>query len=90
MPSHGNTYERGYGGEHQRLKEHWRPYVEAGLVDCWRCDRPIAPESPWDLGHDDHDRSVYRGPEHMACNRSAARSKMSSKRPAEAHPNRRR
>ena len=29
----------------------------------------------WDLGHDDYDRSIYRGPEHARCNRSAAASR---------------
>lgn len=38
---------------------------------CWRCDNPIDPKN-WDLGHDDWDRSIYRGPECPSCNRSAA------------------
>jgi hypothetical protein len=30
-------------------------------------------DEPWDLGHDDHDRSITRGPEHRdRCNRAAA------------------
>lgn len=66
------TAQRGYGYAHQTLRRYWTPYVNAGLVTCWRCNRLIQPGTPWDLGHDDHDRSVYRGPEHAHCNRSAA------------------
>ena len=28
--------------------------------------------SNWHLGHDDNDRTVYRGPEHESCNLKAA------------------
>ena len=66
-----STTERGYGVEHQAERERWRPDVEAGLVDCWRCGDRIQPGRPWDLGHDDHDRTQYAGPEHRGCNRKA-------------------
>lgn len=65
------TAERGYDGRHQRERERWRPKVETGLCDCARCGKWIRPGTPWDLGHDDHDRNIYRGPEHMSCNRQA-------------------
>jgi hypothetical protein len=63
------TAARGYDSAHDRLREQWRPRVEAGTVRCARCNSPIAKGADWDLGHDDHDRSRYAGPEHRACNR---------------------
>lgn len=65
------TAERGYGAEHQRKREQWKPAVEAGGVNCAYepCSEQIRPGTPWDLGHDDEDRSKYTGPEHRACNR---------------------
>ena len=30
----------------------------------------IRPDEPWDLGHDDLDRSLPRAPEHRRCNRA--------------------
>lgn len=70
MPRKGNTTERGYGHAHQRERERWRPKVEAGLVDCARCKRPILAGQPWQLGHTD-DRTGWSGPEHPKCNLSA-------------------
>lgn len=80
-PEHAAQYERrrgsrqarGYDAEHDRLRAEWKPHVEAGEVDCWRCGERIRPGEAWDLGHDDHDRTIYRGPEHAGrCNRAAA------------------
>lgn len=68
----GTTAERGYGAGHQRTRAEWAPLVEAGDVDCWRCTRRIEPGQSWQLGHDDHDRSITRGPEHKLCNLRAA------------------
>jgi hypothetical protein len=67
-----NSSKRGYGKRHKRLRAAWAPQVAAGGVRCSRCGEPIAPSEPWDLGHDDGDRSRYRGPEHRACNRATA------------------
>jgi hypothetical protein len=68
--SRGRTNARGYGAGHQALRRSWAPVVERGGVVCWRCNVAIAPGTPWDLGHDDNDRTRYRGPEHRACNRA--------------------
>ena len=68
-----NTTARGYGAAHQKLRAQVAQLVAAGTAVCWRCGRAIQPWMAWDLGHDDYDRSVYRGPEHAKCNRSSGR-----------------
>jgi hypothetical protein len=73
--SRPSSAQRGYGTAHQALRKQIAAVVDAGGAVCWRCGRPIVPGSPWDLGHDDHDRSVYRGPEHRVCNRGARKSR---------------
>lgn len=65
------TAERGYGPDHKAERKRWEPVVRSGRAICWRCNRPIPPSGPWDLGHDDVDRSKYMGPEHVGCNRGA-------------------
>lgn len=80
--SAGKTAARGYGAAHQRSRREWEPLVKAGGVACWRCGRPIVDGkirtargkvvSSWHVGHDDHDRSITRGPEHILCNLAAA------------------
>jgi hypothetical protein len=67
-----STTERGYGTRHQRLRRDWARRVAAGEVWCARCGNFIEPGTPWDLGHDDRDRTIYTGPEHAACNRATA------------------
>lgn len=69
--SKASTTARGYGSAHQRERRRWAAVVDAGNAYCWRCGGHIPPASRWDLGHDDHDRTIYRGPEHTGCNRSA-------------------
>jgi hypothetical protein len=69
------TTQRGYGTAHQKQRQAWAPLVNAGLVNCWRCNQLIQPGQPWDLGHDDQDRTIHRGPECRHCNRSTAASR---------------
>jgi hypothetical protein len=64
--------ERGYGTEHQKLRRRWAAVLAEQFVRCARCGGVIRPGDPWDLGHDDYDRSVYTGPEHRRCNRATA------------------
>lgn len=67
----GTRAERNYGPEHRALRRMWQRRIDDGSVACTRCGKPISPEQAWDLGHDDHDRSKWTGPEHAYCNRSA-------------------
>lgn len=69
-----------YCRHHRALRSQLTLSVEAGVVDCWRCGKRIKPGSAWDLGHDDHDTTVYRGPECHGCNRST-RSRAAKARP---------
>lgn len=69
----GTAHARGYGTEHQRRRTSWAQRVATGTVKCWRCGERINAGDEWDLGHDDEDRTITRGPEHArTCNRSAA------------------
>jgi len=65
------TTLRGYGWRHQNLRRRVKLEVVRRAV-CPRCGLPIDPGEPWDLGHDDHDRTIYAGPEHRRCNRATA------------------
>lgn len=68
----GSRTERGYGADHRRLRADYQRRMDAGeRFTCWRCDEPIDP-SDWHLGHDDYDRSKYRGPECVPCNLATA------------------
>lgn len=55
-PIHASTTERGYGWAHQRVRARLEPFVRSGRAVCVRCDLPIEPGEPWDLGHNDFDR----------------------------------
>src|SRR5215211_982580 len=44
--SRANTTPRGYGWPHQRLRNAWRPSVEAGIVTCARCGNPSSRARP--------------------------------------------
>lgn len=58
--------------EHRQLRAAARRRVDAGNGRCWRCGNRIAPHAKFHLGHDDIDRTVYRGEEHPLCNLTAA------------------
>jgi hypothetical protein len=82
MPKKGTTSERGYGAKHRRLRADWQSRIDAGeRVVCWRCDEAgephlILPGEPFDLGHDDLDRTKWRGPECPSGNRATAGRKL--------------
>lgn len=61
-----------YGAAHKARRKRESAQVEAGKAYCWRCTKPIAPGSDWDLGHDDNDPTKYMGPEHVSCNRATS------------------
>lgn len=68
----GTRQERGYDTEYDRLRKAYVKRMEAGeRFHCWRCRTRIDP-ARWHLGHDDHDRSIIRGPECPACNLATA------------------
>ena len=57
---------------HTALRRSYQQRMDASeCFTCWRCWPPIDP-AHWHLGHDDVDRSRYRGPECPPCNLSAA------------------
>jgi hypothetical protein len=75
--------------EYRAMERAIKAEVLAGRSVCWRCRRWIDPllRTPWGarawhVGHDDHDRSVIRGPEHWRCNLRPAASKGARKRNA--------
>lgn len=78
--------QRGYDYAHQKRRRRAARNVAMGRAVCWRCGMPIDPNEPWDLGHDDKDRSITRGPEHLRCNRATSSRRPSRRRPAEPHP----
>jgi hypothetical protein len=60
--------------EHRAQVKAVKAQVAAGTAYCWRCGRYLPPGSKAHAGHDDNDRSVYRGAECPPCNlKNAAR-----------------
>lgn len=70
MSTKASAHARGYGRAHRALRASWAPRVRTGREACARCGELIAVGAAWDLGHDDHDRTRYKGPEHASCNRA--------------------
>jgi hypothetical protein len=64
MAQKAKTVARGYGEAHRALRRVVAKQVEMGAYACARCGKQILPGEPWDLGHDDYDRTIYTGPEH--------------------------
>lgn len=59
--------------QHRELRRTIQARIDRGEpVACWRCHHQIHPGQPWHLGHDDNDRTIYRGAEHPGCNVKAA------------------
>lgn len=71
----------GYGHDHRKMRESLaKQLADEGSLTCWRCGELILPGDEWHLGHDDHDRSIRRGPEHARqCNLRAAGMKTAGK-----------
>ena len=70
--------------EHKVMVHAVKAAVAAGTAHCWRCGRHIPPGSKAHAGHDDHDRTIYRGAECPPCNLKAAASKGARIRNAKA------
>ncbi len=73
----GRRQDRGYDAQHDRIRAAYQRRMDAGeTFTCWRCaakgkPHPVDPTN-WDLGHDDTDRTRYRGPECPPGNRATA------------------
>lgn len=66
----GTRQARGYDQAHDAERRRWQAELAIRPVACARCDQPIHPGEPFDLGHTD-DRTAWTGPEHQRCNRAA-------------------
>lgn len=61
-----------HGYAHAKARREWAA-VHQDDDPCYRCRRPLGPmRSTLHLDHDDHDKTIYRGFSHGACNQSAA------------------
>jgi hypothetical protein len=64
----GTRQQRGYDAQYDAERAAWQRRLDAGeAITCWRCaelGRPhLVDPKRWHLGHDNHDRSVIRGPQ---------------------------
>lgn len=84
----GTRQQRGYDAAHDRLRADYQHRMDRGeAFDCWRCGDQIDPEH-WHLGHDDDDRSRYRGPECVPCNTATSGRRNKPRRAGRQHPSR--
>ncbi len=58
--------------EHRAKVKEYKALQAAGIASCWRCGQWLAPGMEMHAGHDDYDRTVYRGPECGTCSRNTA------------------
>jgi len=70
-PEQRRAWNRKYDTLHRRRRQIAEVAVLKGEAVCWRCGKPIAPDEPWELGHDEEGER-HMGPEHRFCNRSEA------------------
>lgn len=82
MPKRGTTTERGYGSDHQQLREQLLPGAYG--QPCPKCGELMHEWQPLDLGHTD-DRAGYTGMEHASCNRGHGAA-MGNRRRGERRP----
>jgi hypothetical protein len=64
----GSREARGYDHAHREFRKAFIADHQAGTLICWRCRELIPANEPFHLGHDDNDRNLYRGAEHVRCN----------------------
>lgn len=67
-----STTARGYGYDHQKLREALLPGAYG--QPCHHCTELMLPGQDLDLDHSD-DRTAYRGMAHATCNRQAGSAK---------------
>ena len=77
MSGSGYTWRDGHP---QRRAAYLTQLARDGYLVCWRCGGRITTGDDMHVGHDDHDRSITRGPEHRLCNLRAAADKTNGKR----------
>lgn len=84
--------QRGYDAAYDAERRAWQRRLDAGeVVLCWRCLEEQSVETvidprEWDLGHDDLDRTVIRGPECRGPNRATSSRRPTGVREPELHP----
>jgi hypothetical protein len=84
MASEGSTTARGYGYQHQRLRN--TQLAKAYGTACTRCGQVMVEGQALDLDHTDT-RDGYRGFSHRKCNRAAGARKGNANRRRNAPTN---